>query len=179
MSEFLHAKNREVAVWIMSTWPRADQTYEPQGAWYGRPIEAMGKDVRSGYNQAAATSGITGVVPVGDAWLRAMKAGLADPNPYDGIDAGKLDLWTYDGYHASTAGSYLEALVIFGTLTAQDPRRLGANECAGFELGLSEAQVSALEQVAFDQLNAEGILKEGASPARRPGRPEKCAAPAR
>ena len=81
-----------------------------------------------------------------------MQTGIADPNPYDGVDAGKLDLWTYDHYHASTAGYYLEALVVFGSLTGRDPRSLGDAECSGFELGLDRSQVKALQQVAFDEL---------------------------
>ena len=83
-----------------------------------------------------------------------MQSGVADPNPYDGIDAGKLNLWTYDSYHASTHGYYLQALVIFGTLTGKDPRSLGDNECSAFELGMSRAEVKSLQQVAFDQLGA-------------------------
>ena len=79
------------------------------------------------------------MIPVGEAWTRAMQTGVADPNPYDGIEAGKLNLWTYDHYHASTHGYYLEALVIFGSLTGRDPRSLGDNECSAFELGLSRA----------------------------------------
>jgi hypothetical protein len=102
MAQFLRTKNAKADIHIMATWPRADQVYLPKGAWYGKPIEAMARDVRDGYDRAAAgTSGIT-VVPVGDAWVRAMHTGVADSNPYDGIDADKINLWTYDAYHAST-----------------------------------------------------------------------------
>jgi hypothetical protein len=94
------------------------------------------------------------VIPVGEAWTRAMQTGVADPNPYDGIEAGKLNLWTHDAYHASTHGYYLEALVIFGSVTGRDPRSLGDSECSGFELGLSRTEVRALQQVAFDQLGS-------------------------
>jgi hypothetical protein len=175
MADFLHKRNSKADIRIMSTWPRADQTYLPKGAWYGKPIEAMAHDIRDGYNQAAAgTPGIK-VVPVGDAWVRAMHAGVADANPYDGIDAGKVDLWTYDSYHASSYGYYLEALVLFGNITGRDPRSLGDNECSGFELGLSAAQVGALEQVAFDQLAAEGTLNSStAKPQGKPSVPSKC-----
>jgi hypothetical protein len=159
MAEFLRTKNPAVDIRLMATWPRADQTYEPKGAWYGKPIEAMARDVREGYNLAAAGSAaIKAVVPVGDTWVRAMHSGVADANPYDGIDAGKINLWTYDSYHASTYGYYLEALVLFGNITGRDPRSLGSAECSGFELGLSPAQISALQQVAFDQLAVEGTL---------------------
>jgi hypothetical protein len=166
-----------VDIRIMATWPRADQTYQPKGAWYGKPIEAMTHDVRQGYDRAAeATPGIK-VVPVGDAWLRAMNTGIADANPYDGIEANKLNLWTYDGYHASTYGDYLEALVLFAAVTGRDPRSLGESECSAFELGLSPAQASALQQVAFDQLAAEGTLALAkAKPATLSSAPSKCTA---
>jgi hypothetical protein len=156
MAEFLRTKNSKVDIRVMATWPRADQVYQPKGAWYGKTVEIMAHDVRDGYDRAAAaTPGIT-IVPVGDAWVRAMHTGVADSNPYDGIEAGKINLWTYDAYHAGTYGYYLEALVLFGNITGRDPRSLGDNECSGFELGLSSVQVAALQQVAFDQLTAEG-----------------------
>jgi hypothetical protein len=175
MAEFLRTKNSAVDIRVMATWPRADQTYDPKGAWYGKPIEAMDRDVRDGYNRAAAGSAGIKVVPVGDAWVRAMHAGVADSNPYDGIDAGKINLWTYDNYHASAYGYYLEALVLFGSITGRDPRSLGSNECSGFELGFSAAQVGALEQVAFDQLNAEGAgFPSLPAPAGKPSPASKC-----
>jgi hypothetical protein len=177
MASVLRAKNSKVDIRVMATWPRADQTYQPQGAWYGKPIEAMAHDVREGYNRAAAGTPGIGVVPVGDAWVRAMHTGVADANPYDGIDAGKVNLWTYDSYHASTYGYSLEALVLFGAITGKDPRALGEFECSGFELGLSAPQVGALEQVAFDQLAAEGTLNAAqAKPVVKSSSPAKCSA---
>jgi hypothetical protein len=177
MAGALRAKNPKVEIRVMATWPRADQTYQPQGAWYGKPIEAMAHDLRDGYNRAAAgTPGIS-VIPVGDAWIRAMHTGVADANPYDGIDAGKVNLWTYDSYHASTYGYYLEALMVFGSITGKDPRLLGEFECSGFELGLSAPQVGALQQVAFDQLAAEGTLSAAlAKPPVKSTSPAKCSA---
>jgi len=177
MSEFLRAKNPKVDIRIMATWPRADQTYQAPGAWYGKPIEAMAHDVREGYDRAAeATPGLK-VIPVGDAWIRAMHTGIADSNPYDGIEADKVNLWSYDSYHASTYGYYLEALVIFGALTGRDPRSLGERECSAFELGLSLAQAAALQQVAFDQLAAEGTLSPAKTKPSGPlSAPSKCSA---
>ncbi len=175
MAEFLASRNPGVDVRLLATWARADQTYEAKGAWYGKPIEAMGRDVRAGYDQAAAASPIVkGVIPVGDAWLRAIASGVADSNPYDGIDAGRLNLWTYDHYHASSYGYYLEALVVFGAITGRDPRSLGDNECAAFELGLSTAQTAALQQVAFDELASRGAVKAGPLKPARSGAPMNC-----
>lgn len=174
MAAFLRAQNPAVEIRLTSTWPRADQTYEAGGAWYGKPIEAMTRDIRAGYDLAARAPGIKAVVPVGDAWVRAFQTGVADANPYDGIDAGKMDLWTYDNYHASTSGYYLEALMVFGSVTGRDPRSLGDTECSGFELGLSMDQVNALQKVAADQLaasapdNASAPDKEPSSAAAKP-----------
>jgi hypothetical protein len=149
----LQAKNPKVDLRLEATFPRADETYSLKGAWYGKTIGDMAQDVRQGYDLAAQSHpAIKGVIPVGQAWVRAMDAGVADKNSLDGVDAGKLNLWTYDNYHASTAGYYLKALVVYGALTLRDPRSLGGNECSGFELGLSVPQIKALQQVAFDQL---------------------------
>jgi hypothetical protein len=176
MSELLRKRNPAVELHVMQTWPRADQTYPDKGHWHGKPIEAMATDLHDAYAKAqAATPGIKPVIPVGDAWIRAMHANVADPNPYDGIDAGKLDLWTYDHYHASTYGYYLEALVVFGSITGRDPRSLGDGECSGYELGLSREQVAALEQVAFDQLAATGPIKPAPAKPGPAGHPDRCA----
>ena len=157
MSELLRVRNPAVEIRLMATWPRADQARDPQGAWYGKTLETMAHDLRAAYDKAAAaTPGLKPTVPVGDAWMRAIQTSVADGDPYDGIDAGKVDLWTWDHYHASNFGYYLEALVVFGSVTGLDPRSLGDNECSGFELGLSRPQVVALQQVAFDQLAAAG-----------------------
>jgi len=175
MSELLRKRNPAVELRVMETWPRADQTYDPKGHWYGKPIEAMATDLHDAYGKAqAATAGLKPVIPVGDAWIRAMRTGVADPNPYDGIEAGKLDLWTYDHYHASAYGYYLEAMVVFGSITGLDPRSLGDGECSGYELGLSRAQVAALEQVAFDQLAATTPIKPAPAKPGNAGHPDRC-----
>jgi hypothetical protein len=157
LADVFVARNPGVVIYLNATWSRADQTFPVEGAWTGQPIEAMARDVRAAYDAAAENApAVKAVLPVGEAWIRAMQTGVADANPYDGIDFDKLNLWTYDHYHASIAGYYLEALVVFGALTGRDPRILGANECSGYELGLSVLQVMALQQVAFDELAAAG-----------------------
>jgi len=176
MADFLRKGNPKVELYLMATWSRADQTYQPKGAWAGQPIEAMARDVRAAYDKAATGAAVKAVIPVGEAWTRAMQAGIADPNPYDGIEAGKLDLWTYDHYHASAHGYYLEALVIFGNITGRDPRSLGDAECSAFELGFARADVKALQQVAFDQLASTGTVTPAASTApSKPAAPARCA----
>ncbi len=155
LAELLHARNPAADIRLSATWSRADQTYPEKGHWHGQPIEKMALDIRAAYDSAAAsTPFIHGVIPVGEAFNRAIKTGVADPNPYDGIAFGQVDLWTTDHYHASTYGYYLEALVIFGDLTGLDPRSLGKSERTALELGMSADQAVALQQVAFDELAA-------------------------
>jgi hypothetical protein len=153
MAKLFHDRNPRVDVRLTATWSRADLTYQTTGHWYGKPIGAMAKDVEAGYEQAAAGSPlIAGVIPVGLAWNRAFDTGFAAPNPYDGIAPGKVDLWAYDNYHASSFGYYIEALMVFGAVTGKDPLSLGPHETAAQELGISPAQATAMQQIAHDQL---------------------------
>ena len=174
MADFLRARNPKVELYLMATWSRADQTYPRTGAWAGEPIEAMARDVRAAYDRAAAAAAIRKVIPVGEAWTRAMQAGVADPNPYDGIEPEKIGLWASDHYHASAYGSYLEALVIFGSVTGRDPRSLGEIECSAYELGFERPQVRALQQVAFDQLASSGAVTAAPLVLPKPGERLRC-----
>ncbi|WOJ94814.1 SGNH/GDSL hydrolase family protein [Congregibacter variabilis] len=159
MAAVLRDKQQDVAIYLTATWPRADQVYLPERRWSGQSVQRMASDIRKGYDLAADASGADAVNGVGEAWIRAMQSGIADSNPYNGIELNKVDLWTYDHYHASSYGYYLEALVVFGNLTGVDPRALGANECSGFELGMSPRQIQMLQQAAFDQLLSDGRMK--------------------
>ncbi|GJM12540.1 MAG: hypothetical protein DHS20C12_09430 [Pseudohongiella sp.] len=175
MADFLEGLNSDVEIFLTATWSRADRVYTSDSPWRDTPIEQMAIDVRAGYDQAAAgAAAIKGVNGVGEAWTRAMDAGIADPNPYDGIDADKIDLWTFDHYHASSYGYYLEALVVFGNLTGLDPRSLGENECSAFELGMSRSQIKGLQQAAYDQLASEGKVTAAPLVLPRPVSPERC-----
>ncbi len=175
MAELLLDSNAAVRFFLLATWSRADQTYPAEGTWAGKPIETMATDVRKAYDRAAAnTPNVAAVIPVGEAWTRAMQQGIADANPYDGIAFNQLNLWTHDHYHASAHGSYLEALVVFGAVTQRDPRSLGASECAGFELGFTTQQVLALQQVAAVQLLADGLIESVDAPAADNKAPQPC-----
>ena len=175
MADFLRGINPDVRIYMTATWSRADETYPDDGAWHGDAIDAMAREVRASYDVAASRASGSRVNPVGEAWNRAFATGVADPNPYDGIDADKLNLWTYDAYHASTAGYYLHALVVFGNVTGVDPRALGRGECSAYELGLSGPQAAALQQVAYDELTAQDIPTHTPAGRAPPARGARCA----
>lgn len=156
LARLFQARNPRVDVRLVSTWSRADQTYLATGHWHDKPIEAMATDVRRAYDQAAATSpAIHSVIPVGQAWNRAIAAHTAIANPYEPMPKGAIDLWATDHYHGSTYGYYLEALVIFGNVTGRDPRTLGSQEQAAAALGIEPSLASKLQQIAAETLAAE------------------------
>lgn len=145
--------NPRVDVYLMATWSRADLVYQPGSPWSGKPITAMAQDLRRAADGVRALSpAFRGVLPVGEAWNRAIASGIADSDPYNGVAFGQVDLWTYDHYHASIFGYYLEALVVFGRVTGLDPTRLGANERAADDLGIDPRVAVQLQQVAKAQL---------------------------
>jgi len=156
LAEVFHGINPNVDVMLNSTWSRADLTYQRDSPWLGKPIDQMALDVRAGYNAADAASDlINGVIPVGEAWNRAMADGLADTNPYDGIGAGQINLWAPDNYHGSYYGYYLEALTLFGSITGLDPSLLGSTDIVARDLGIDAATAVALQRYASAQLTAE------------------------
>jgi hypothetical protein len=155
-ADTLTARNPQVKIYLSSTWSRADLTYPADKPWSGKPIQQMGLDVEAGYEAALkATPRIVGIIPIGLAFNRAIATGLADPNPYDGIGAGQIDLWAFDNYHASVFGYYLEALTVFGKVTGRDPLSLGERERVADDFGISPAQAHALQRIAHDQLAAQ------------------------
>jgi len=150
LATMFHARNANVKIGLVATWSRPDQTFPTTGHWAGKPIERMAIDIRQADDRALQASGkIAWVFPVGQAFNCAIASGIADANPYDGIEPGKIDLWADDHYHASTAGYYLEALTVFARVTARDPRTLGPKESAARELDLAPTLAARLQRVAY------------------------------
>ena len=121
----------------------------------GSEVAFVVEDVAAAYDQAGKAANVAGIVPMGLAWNRAIDTGFADANPYDGIDAGKIDIWSHDRYHASIFGYYLEALLVFGKVTGKDPLSLGRNETVADDMGFSAEQTQKLQQLAHDELAAQ------------------------
>jgi hypothetical protein len=150
LATLVRANNPKASISLIATWSRPNLTYPVGQHWSGQPITRMAEDVRRGDELARRHSPSIGRIhPVGQAFNCAIAAGIADPNPYDGLSFGQVDLWAFDQYHASTAGYYLEALVVFAGVTGHDPRRLGRDETAANELGLSPDVAAHLQMVAW------------------------------
>lgn len=158
ITDMFRAKNPRVELWLDATWSRADMTYPDGKPWHGKPVQQMGIDIAGAYALAAKNAHVTGVIPLGLAWNRAIDTGVAGGDPYAGIPAGKINLWAWDNYHASAYGYYLEALMVFGRVTGKDPLSLGDSETVADDMGFSKPQTHALQQIAHDQLAASNMV---------------------
>jgi hypothetical protein len=138
-------------------------TTSPVPSYFGT-LEAMTSEMTAGMLNVAnyagedGTSGIKGIIPVGQAFLTAVQAGLATRDMYavDALTDDLIDLWFNDGTHASVHGSYLSALVTFGALTGIEPSSFGANEKAATDLGIHPRNAMQLQWVASRELSAAG-----------------------
>ena len=115
------------------------------------------------YGVVASNPRLAGVVPVGDAFQRAVDMNhVKNSNFYeaDGTydESGLLNLWWLDRTHESVHGAYLSALVMYGTITGRDPQAFGTSDLAFQELGIAAADALMLQQVAHDTLVAAGVL---------------------
>jgi len=151
--------------------PKAENT---AATLYYPTLAAMTADLHDALQaKAAANPRLAGVVPVGDAFQRAVDQGLAqgkgfyNPNGTWTETPGALDLWWLDRTHASKYGSYLSALTLFGAITGRDPLTLGPEEQAAVDLGIAPSTAVALQRVASQQLGLVGA--EDLSPGMRPG----------
>ena len=150
LAKLLRKRNPRVDLSLVATWSRPDLTYPSGKPWSGVPIQRMALDLRRADDRVrAAVPAIDRVIPVGQAFNCAIAGRVADPNPYDGLTAGTIDLWASDHYHASNAGYYLEALTIFAAVTHADPRRLGSRELAARDLGIAPVTARRLQAIAF------------------------------
>jgi hypothetical protein len=135
---------------------------------YYNHLAGMTTDLHEAFfNKAADNPGFTGVVPVGDAFQRAVNEGLVlGSGFYDAQGVylepsdGTMNLWWLDRTHASKYGSYLSALTLFGSITGLDPQSLGAGEQAAFDLGISASQARALQRVAALELGFAAQVPE-------------------
>jgi hypothetical protein len=134
--------------------------YEAEG------LAMMTADLRAAFNVKAQTNtGFAGVIPVGEAFQRAVDQGVAKADAFYGpegtyapaLPQDKINLWWDDYLHASKHGSYLSALVLFGKLTGIDPWSLGASEKAAADLGISPGDAVKLQNIASEQLLVAGV----------------------
>ena len=96
---------------------------------------------------------------------RALDEGVAKADGFYASDGtysialprDKMNLWWLDYLHASKEGSYLDALVLLGTITGIDPSSFGENDRAHTDLGIAPADAIKLQHIASEQLMVAGV----------------------
>ena len=151
---------------IVDTADGASPNGYPDTVYYAAEgLAGMTADLRSAFaTKAKSNPGFVGVIPVGEAFQRAVDQGVAKGDGFYGPDGtyasavpqDKINLWWHDYLHASRHGSYLSALVMFGQLTGIDPWSLGASERAASDLGISPGDAVKLQRIASEQLAVAG-----------------------
>jgi hypothetical protein len=176
----VHAAAPHAEVFLYATWAPADTAYLDATAnsekfTPRRFMASLGELTRAyhdAYASAAAHDGrIRDVAPAGDAWARAWREGVANPDPYAGSAPGVAlsfdyqpgsqpstrDVPTDAGFHhPSKYGAYLNGLVLFETITGMDVRRFGQHERAARDLGIDEKTAVELQRVAWETIAERG-----------------------
>ncbi len=165
LEENIHAQSPNCSVYLYQTWSVARDTYPPGSDYYGEPIETMGNDLFFGYSKAVQLGAQCTVIPVGNAWLRAIELGIAVRNPYENALNNQIDLWGKDRKHPSMYGCYLSALVIFASITGLDPRHLGY-ENAAQTFGIASDTTRSLQEVAYKIVNQKSVGFRGKNHSR-------------
>jgi hypothetical protein len=174
--------NANAKIYLTETWARPDMVYAhlntaadttsptgspipvsptSQATLYYNTLAGMTGDLHDAiYGEAAANGHFAGVISVGDAFQLAFDSGAVKTGGFydaNGVFVPNganepMNLWWDDYLHASKYGSYLDALVQFGTITGFDPRLLGTQEIAARDLGISQADAVTLQTIAARQL---------------------------
>jgi hypothetical protein len=116
------------------------------------------------FGRASSNRRITGVIPVGDAFQRAVDTNVVKADNFynaDGTynDSGLPNLWWKDRTHESVYGAYLAGMIVFGTITGRDPQALGSTDKVFADLKIPTADAMMLQKVAHDALVAAGTLR--------------------
>jgi hypothetical protein len=157
--------NPNAKIFLYETWARADLC-SLGGSTTFPDLATMLNQLHTNYFNGNTVYNLNGVAPVGDAFMLAITSGYADANPYNGIDAGKFNIWDTDSYHESKYGAYLAAAVFIERITGLDPRTLPTgNGSAAKGLNLSATDAVHLHEVAYQTTSVAPTITNGPAPA--------------
>jgi hypothetical protein len=150
ITNLVRSQNPSASIYLYETWA-SPTSVASNGYTNSGGLQAMQNDLQAGTYGVFYDQNLSGVARVGDAFMRAVDQGIADPNPSDGISSGMVNLWAADNRHAGAYGSYLSAAVFYAELTGADPRSLsvGAGSAAA-GLGLTASAAENLNRIAYE-----------------------------
>ncbi len=168
IEQAVHAVAPAASIFLYEPWPSGDlaqqlagDTMQPEfHEKYLKELDDLGDANLASFRCAARRDGkVAGVAPVGEAWRRAWRDGLANPDPFQ--SSSLPDLWyginavndppisRPDYHHPGIYGAYLSGLVLFVQMTGADVRTLGASEQAAARLGIPDALAVRMQQNAW------------------------------
>ena len=129
---------------LMMTWGRRDG--DSNNAWRFPDFSTMQDELESGYldyrDNISANGGNAWVAPVGLAFEHIHDKIVAEGGTPTNSGNTFYNLYTGDGSHPSLSGSYLAAVVLYATITGNDPVGLSHST------SLSNGLVLELQQAA-------------------------------
>ncbi len=155
--------------------PIVDTSGNPNGTaatLYYDSMQGMTIDLHDTIYAAAAANGkFAGVIPAAmpsrapstRAWCRPAASTTPTASSCPSRPPASSTSGGRTGCTPARYGSYLDALVQFGTITGLDPLSLGAGEQAAFDLGIDSSTALMLETVASRQLGFAPAVPEPAS----------------
>jgi len=152
LSGLIWSKNADARILLYETWARPDLVPS-----YYRNLSEMQADIHASSTAAVTDFRLSGLAPVGTAFMQAIAAGVAD-NTRTPMLEGPVNLWFGDAYHASAYGSYLSALIYYQQILGGDPRTIatGSGSVAA-DLGLNSVYARNLADVAFVVVSASPV----------------------
>jgi len=135
MTAIIKDHHPKAKIYLFQTWAR-EATHKIYNDNFSGGPKQMFEELRASYHEAAEKLDAT-LIPCGDAWELSIQT------------RPSLNLYAKDRYHATTTGSYLNALVIYAVMNDADPRGLPPLAT------LTEEQATYLQEIAWKTLHKD------------------------
>jgi len=150
LRDLVVARNPHVKVYLYETW----REFKRVGKGDTVTVEGLHAGLHEIYTAAVKDFGLSGRAPVGCAFAAAVREGVAD-DPTTPEAEGAVRLWGKDDFHQSEVGAYLAALVFYGQIYDEDPRKLPTGNLVAKRLRLSAETSARLQAIAWEALQAD------------------------
>ena len=138
---------------LMMTWGRRDG--DSTNSWRFPDFSTMQDELESGYldyrDNISANGGNAWVAPVGLAFEHIHDKIVAEGGTPTNSGNTFYNLYTNDGSHPSLSGSYLAAVVIYATITGNDPVGLSHSTSLSNDLVLELQQAYCCDRIQRNQ----------------------------
>lgn len=124
------AKKSGASVYLFETWSRATGNSIYTEEWSGKNPKSMQDLISLRYNEIAKASGVK-VIPIGTIWQR-----ISNERP-------EIKLYSEDGSHPTSLGTYLTACIIYKSIFNEDPKEIKQSP-----FGIKQKEATILQNYA-------------------------------